>query len=163
MKKTLIAATVLIFLAAVVSQSLAFNGPMGRRGPGPGYCANPAAIPGLGLTEEQTAKINALRESYLRETKPLQDKMFSRRGDLKLLWLERNPDQAKIAAVQKEIRSLRDQLQDKRTNYHFEILKVLTPEQQERFRSACMGRGMGPGYGHGRGGGYGPGRGMMSY
>jgi Spy/CpxP family protein refolding chaperone len=88
--------------------------------------------------------------------------LFSKRGDLRLLWLQTNPDQDKILAAQKEIRGLRDQMQDKMTTKRLEVLKVLTPEQQEKVKSFRMGRGFGPGMRGGAGmNGDGPGMGMM--
>ncbi|MDD2671539.1 MAG: Spy/CpxP family protein refolding chaperone [Syntrophales bacterium] len=165
MKKVMIVATALLFLAAAASPTLAFHGKGRRGGPyaGSGVCGNPAAMQGLNLSADQKAKIEALRTAHLKEVKPLRDKLFSRSGDLKILWLEKNPNQEKITSMQKEIRALRDQIQDKRTSHHFEVMKVLTPEQQEKFRTACMrgGKGgRGPGQGMGRGPGQGMGRGM---
>lgn len=166
MKKVLAVATVLVFLAVAVSPVLAQRGrgygPGGGWGPGNGLCSDQAASR-LNLTAEQKAKIDELRVSHLKETKSLQDKMHIKRGDLRLLWLEKSPDQEKIAATQKDIRSLRDQLEDKRTAYRLEVNKVLTPEQQVQLRSACPGGGFGPGQGKGagRGPGHGPGGGMM--
>jgi Spy/CpxP family protein refolding chaperone len=114
---------------------------------------------GLNLSADQKAKIDALKASHLKEVKPLRDRLFSRSGDLRLLWLEQNPNQEKITAMQKEIRALRDQIEDKRTSHYFEVMKVLTPEQQEKFRSACMRAGEGHGRGSGKGMGRGPGAG----
>jgi len=122
-------------------------------GPGPGrghgaadyYGPDGSVLSQLNLTPEQTAKINALREANLRDMKPLKDKMFSKRGDLRLLWLQTNPDQNKIMAAQKDIRALRDQMQDKMTAYKLEVLKVLTPEQREKLKSFKMGAGGRPG------------------
>ncbi len=160
MKKLLTVVTVLLFLAVATSPVFAARGHGGWPGGGP--CGNLAAMPGLNLTPEQSAKINALREAHLKDMKPLQDQLFSKRGDLRLLWLEKNPDQEKIAAAQKEIRNLRDQMIDKRTAYRLEVFKVLTPAQQEKFKAACSGMGFGPGKGPGKGAGrmYGPGGGM---
>ncbi len=175
MKKLLAVVTVLLFLAVAVSPVLAQRGwgPGGRGsgsgwGPGGGPCGYLTSS-NSNLTAEQKAKIDALRASHLKEVKPIQDKMYSKRGDLRLLWLEKNPDQEKIAEAQKEIRSLRDQIQDKGTAYSLEVNKVLTPEQQTQLNSFCPGGGFGPGYGrggrggygHGYGPGYGPGSGMM--
>lgn len=164
MKKLLAVLTVVLFLAVAASPVLAQRGrgygPGGGWGPGSGPCGYPAES-NLNLTAEQQAKLNDLRASHLKEVKPLKDKMYSLRGDLRLLWLEKNPDPAKIAEVQKEIRSLRDQIHDKGTAYRLEANKILTPEQQARFNSFCPGGGFGPGYGRGgKGGGYGPGYGQ---
>ena len=67
--------------------------------------------------------------------KATQDKMHSKAGDLRLLWLEKTPDEAKIRATEKEIRALRDQMQDKGTDYRWAAYKVLTPEQQELLKA----------------------------
>jgi Spy/CpxP family protein refolding chaperone len=112
----------------------------------------------LNLTSEQKARIQALREAHLRDVKPLQDRMFSKRGDLKLLWLQGNPDKEKILAKQKEIRELRDQMQDKATAFRVDMFNILTPEQQEKAKTFGPGCGFEPGRGDGR---MGPGAGMM--
>jgi Spy/CpxP family protein refolding chaperone len=146
MKKTFIAFVILLSVVALTASVYAI-GPGWGRGHGMGQydCADITSMPGINLTDEQTAKINALRSSHLKDIKPIQDKMFSKRGDLRLLWLEKNPDQDKITATQKEIRALRDQMQDKKTSYRIAILNILTPEQQEKVKSGRMGRGFGPG------------------
>ncbi|MGZ3595989.1 MAG: Spy/CpxP family protein refolding chaperone, partial [Syntrophales bacterium] len=133
MKKLTMTLVTALIVASLSSYAFAY-GPGPGRGHGGADCYGPdrSVLSQLNLTPEQTAKINALREANMRETKPLKDKMFSKRGDLRLLWLQTNPDQNKIMAAQKEIRVLRDQMQDKMTVYRLEILKVLTPEQQEK-------------------------------
>ncbi len=165
MKRFWVLTVVFLLVGAMAIPALAYYGGGGPRGFGGGPYGGSAALRGLNLTPEQQAKIDELRAVYLKDTKPLRDRMFSRRGDLRLLWAETNPDQAKIAAVQKDIRALRDQLQDKRTAYLLDVRKTLTPEQQAAFNAYCRGNGFGPGYGRGRGPGYrmgygGPGYGM---
>lgn len=170
----------MVFVAVLIATALAsttfaygWGGGWGRgqgRGTcigGPGYEGDIPAASQLGLTADQTSKIKALREAHLQDIKPLQDKMFSKRGELKLLWLQTKPDQEKIMAVQKEIRSLRDQMQDKRTSQRLAVFNILTPEQQTKAQT-FMGRGFGPGGGGrcaggpggpGGGPGFGPGGG----
>ena len=170
MKKLIMTLVAVIAVTAFAASAFAFGPGWGRgHGGGPCYGGDITALSELNLTAEQTAKTNALREAHLKDIKPLQDKMFSKRGDLKLLWLQTNPDKNKIIAVQKEIRTLRDQMQDKMTSYRLDVLKVLTPEQQEKLKSLKMRRGFGPGMGgrgwhggpgyHGGGPGMGPGGG----
>ena len=158
MKKFTLTLVTVLAVTALAASAFAF-GPGGGRGHGGGLCygGDITGLSALNLTAEQTAKINALREAHLKDIKPLQDKMFSKRGDLKLLWLQTNPDKDKILAAQKEIRTLRDQMQDKMTAYRLEVLKVLTPEQQEKLKSYKYGRGFGPGMGGDRGWQGGPG------
>lgn len=158
MKKLTMTLVTVLVVMALSAYAFAY-GPGWGRGHGGGECYGPdtSFLSQLSLTSEQTAKINALREANLRDTKPLKDKMFSKRGDLKLLWLQTNPDQEKITAAQKEIRTLRDKMQDKMTAYRLDVLKVLTPEQQEKIKSFKMGRGGGPGMRGGPGMGGNPG------
>ncbi|MEN6321173.1 MAG: Spy/CpxP family protein refolding chaperone [Syntrophaceae bacterium] len=161
MKKLTMTLVTIFIVTAFAASAYAF-GPGWGRGHGGGYCYGPndAALSNLNLTAAQTAKINTLRESHLKDVKPLQDKMFSKRGDLKLLWLQTNPDQDKILATQKEVRVLRDQMHDKMISYRLEVLKVLSPEQQEKLKSYGPGHGFGPGM-RGGPGYHGGGMGMM--
>ena len=122
------------------------------RGPGNGPCVGEgmSGASGLNLTADQEANIRALRDAHIQDVKPLQEAMFSKRGELRLLWQEKNPDQEKITAVQREIRSLRDQVQDKATENRLAFFKILTPEQQSK-RQAYGGSRFGAGAGRGAG------------
>jgi Spy/CpxP family protein refolding chaperone len=73
--------------------------------------------------------------------------MFSKRGDLKLLWLQTNPDKEKILAVEKDIRAIRDKIQDKAVAHRVDVFNILTPEQQEKARVSSGGHGTGHGMG----------------
>jgi Spy/CpxP family protein refolding chaperone len=134
-------------------------GPCGP-GYGPDYGPRGAWGPGLNLSAEQNQKIQAMRESFFKETLPLRNEMQTKRLELRTLWAQTNPDQEKILAKQKEINALRAQLQEKSTKNRLEMRKVLTPEQQAQL--GAYGPGFGPGFGPGPGmkGGFGPGRGM---
>jgi zinc resistance-associated protein len=147
MKKNILIVIVAVFaLALVASAAMAWNPGYGRgAGYGPGY-GNP---PISNLTPEQATKIQAIQQATFKETSPLQQQLFAKRTELRGLWLSRNPDQAKINALQKEILNVRGQLQEKTTNSRFEMRKVLTPEQQAQL--SVYGPGMG--YGKGRMGG----------
>jgi Spy/CpxP family protein refolding chaperone len=141
------------------ASAFAFGGP--RDDGGRGYC-NEAGLRRLNLTDEQKAKIEALRIAYEKDVRPIKEKMFDKSVALRRLWLQENPDKDKIYAAQKEVRTLRDKIQDKVTALRFEIRKILTPEQKEKLASFGWGRGMGFGprggmRGHGE---HGPGMGM---
>ena len=161
MKKVTLTVMALLFTAVIATT--AFGLRPGERGPvmDPARGAIFGDRPGLNLTAEQKAKIKELRDAQFKEIKPLREQMFTKRDELRKLWLEPSPDQAKITAAQKEMRSLRDQMQDKMTAFRLEALKVLTPEQQEKAKSFAAGysagRGSGPGRGFGKGRGFGPG------
>lgn len=176
----------IVFLAVLIATALAsttfaygWGGGWGRghsRSAGGFGCDRDfGATQELGLTDAQTAKIRDLREAHLKDIKPLRDTMYSKRGELKLLWLQKTPDRQKITAAQKEIGNLRSQMEEKRTNHRLDVFNILTPEQQTRAQALAAGqgcgpgkggpgkggRGMGPGAGPGMGSGMGPGTGPM--
>jgi len=143
----------LIVAALVLLGSWAVAGPGGGMGPGmgPGYGMAPGGVSTLDLTPEQTQKIQELRQSYLNEVAPLQNQMFSKRAELRMLWAEAAPNQGKIAAKQREVLELENQLREKATQHQFAMRNILTPEQQAQLPG--MGLSMGPGKGgrmHGR-------------
>ena len=165
MKKLTAITISLLLVAALAVSAEAYRGGGRGFGNGPCYGGDLSNVPGLNLTAEQKAKIADMRTAHQKEMKPLQDQMFSKKGDLRLLWQEKNPDQAKITAKQKEIRALRDQIEDRAMNFRWALYKELTPEQQESLRAygptgrcfgPCFGPGAGPGAGPGGGFGKGP-------
>ncbi len=137
-------------------------------GPGMGICAapyGPGYFPGtwaanLNLSTEQIQKIQNLREAYWKDIAPLQKELFSKRLELRSLWLQTDPDQDKILAKQKEINALTEKIQEKATKHRLEIRQILTPEQRAKLGAGWFGPGAGfarkGGYGAGRGMGYGP-------
>jgi Spy/CpxP family protein refolding chaperone len=131
-------------------------GPGPGAGYGPGYGPGGGWGPGLNLTAEQNQKMQAMRESFFKETLTMRNEMQTKQLELRTLWAQTNPDQEKILAKQKEINALRAQLQEKTTKHRLDMRKVLTPEQQAQL--GAYGPGFGPGYG--MRGGFGPGRGM---
>jgi len=160
MKKTMIIGLSLVLgLALVATVALAWGpgfGPgFGRGFRGPAYVVPP--IPNL--TAEQSAQIKALRDGFLKEIESLQKELYTKGTDLRNLWSSPNPDQAIIAAKQKEIFNLQSQLQEKATNLGLEIRKVLTPEQLAQLPAFSQGGGFGPGAGFGPRG-FGPPMGM---
>ncbi|MBW1780578.1 MAG: Spy/CpxP family protein refolding chaperone [Deltaproteobacteria bacterium] len=146
------------FLLLVASSTWVMAGPRGKAGKGGGgWCPGASLLSTLNLSAEQSEKVRALRESFLKETTPIRTQMFTKRAEVKLLWLQTNLDAAKIRATQKEIRDLIGQLQEKRTDFRLAFRNLLTPEQTTRLLAQGVGRGMGSKWGRGPGGG--PGRG----
>ena len=118
MKKTIVMMSLALAVALVASVALA--GPWGGRfyGMGP-------MVPNL--TPEQSQQVLALQQAHLEKITPIQQDLFSKKMELRSLWLSQNPDQAKINALQKEIFDLVDQLQQDSGNLRAEMLKVITP------------------------------------
>jgi Spy/CpxP family protein refolding chaperone len=159
--------TAMAVLAVVLMTTAAWAwGPGGGRGWGRGPCygygddvGGPA---GLNLTADQNQKIQALRVAHLKDVQPLQTALFEKRNELRNLWLEPSPNEEKIVKVNRDIQTIRTQLNDKATKYRLQMLNVLTPEQraQVQSRGPGFGRGFGPGAGAGYSGqGFGPGSG----
>ena len=134
MKKLLVIALAVVFGAALVTAA----GAAWTQGPG------------LGTQVD----VNAFR-NFQKETLPLRDEMAAKRLELRNEFNKETPDQAKIAALQKEMIDLRTKISDA-------AKKNGLPD---RGFGAGYGKrgGYGPGYGRGHhmgwGGGYGPGYG----
>lgn len=168
MKKLTLTLMAVVASLLLTSQVFAW-GPGSGPGRGSGYCRE-AGFEKLNLTAEQKTKIEALQDANYKATRPVREKIFDKSVELRRLWLQANPDKDKIMAAQKEIRALRDDMQDKLTVMRLEIRKILTPEQNEKLANTHWGRGPGFGprggmRGHGEfgpehGPGHGPGLGM---
>jgi Spy/CpxP family protein refolding chaperone len=124
------------------------GGEQGRGMPGGGNVSDPTAIPDfqiidLSLSVEQTSKIITQRASLINDIKPIQSEMLGKRDTLKLIWQEKDPDQEKIAAIKKEIKALRDRMQEKISDYMLEVRSILTAEQYFQLRAGWSGLGGG--------------------
>jgi Spy/CpxP family protein refolding chaperone len=165
-KMFVIGAGVVLGLALVATVALAFgpwSGPESRPGFGPAFA--PGFAPGFGrgfggptfsalpitnLTAEQSAKIQALRDGFLKEIEPLQKELYTKQAEMQSLWAASNPDKAAIESKQKKIATLQSQLQEKAINLGLEMRKVLLPEQLAQLPAFGQGTGFGPGPGFGR-------------
>jgi Spy/CpxP family protein refolding chaperone len=174
MKKIIVAVMMVALLAAAglaMAQGCDKCSGMGMDyGPhsGGGHSGGHGLWKDLNLTPEQVQKVQALRESFFKETLPMRNDLMSKKLELRSLWLQTNPDEEKILAKQKEISALRAQLGERAIKNRLEMRKILTPEQQAQLASlrgrewrehdrGC-GYGPGPGHHHEMGMGMGPGR-----
>lgn len=159
MKRRITIAAGILLIGLIATAAFAYGG---GRGHGGWFCDGRgmmAGFYGLNLTADQTAKMDALRDNHWKEVQPLRDKMFAKRNELRSLWLEANPDPAKINAAQKEVQALRGQMDEKRTAFRLSALNLLTPEQKAEFQKNARYGGFGPGRGPGGCSGGGPGSG----
>ena len=142
MKKiSLIAAFVLMLGSATIAMA----GQHGKGGKtGPWWGMNPSALSCLNLTEDQSEKIRALRQSHEKDILPLRTQLFTKRAQMRLLWMETDPDSEKIKAKQKELHKLQGQLQEKNMDSRFAISDILTPEQRSKLLQKRFGRHAGP-------------------
>jgi len=163
MKRTMVALGLVGVLALMASAAFAW-GPWSGRGFGP-YGYGPRfgpGVAGINLSADQIAKIQKIQGDRYAEMAKLRTEMFTKAGELQVLFREPTLDQAKIAAKQKEIAALQAQMQEKALAARTEAAEVLTPEQ--RAQLPAFGPGVGPGFGPGRdvgpGRGFGPGMGF---
>ncbi len=133
MKKTIILATLFLFVA---SANMAMAQPKGK---GAGIGAR--TISNLNLTADQYEKIRAMREAHMKEMIPVRTQLYSKRAELRLLWMQTNPDAAKIKAKQKELSKLREQVQEKNTDLRLAFRTILTPEQLSQYLAQGGGKG----------------------
>ncbi len=83
----------------------------------------------LNLTEEQSARIQELRESYLKDTLEWRNELMIKRFVLRDLLQNPQSDANTAIARQREISELESKIQERALLYHLEIRKILTPEQ----------------------------------
>jgi Spy/CpxP family protein refolding chaperone len=88
-------------------------------------------IPILG--EKQFHKVEALEKVFLKEIEPFQHDVLAKKTELRILELAPGPDPTAVEAEQKEIRTLRSEIQEKVINLRFEIWKILNPVQRAQF------------------------------
>ena len=107
----------------------------------------------LNLTQEQTTKIQELRNAFFKDTTGLRSDIFKKEQDMDVLMLEKTIDAEKAKKLQDDISGLQAQIAQKRLQALLAARKVLTPEQISQLTPG-YNLGFGPG---GKGGGFGHG------
>jgi hypothetical protein len=148
-------------LILMVGTPLAFahggwDGYDGNRGPRMGYQGGPMMGPGGGfgqrmggygranaLTEEEAAKLEPIREKFLKDTEPLRLQLNEKRFLLQQELSKQNPDAEKAAQLQTELSTLRGEFAQKALAHRLEV-RSLFPEKS-------FGPGIGRGFGRGAG------------
>jgi len=150
MKKFSVMAALLLLVA---SATWVVAGPRGKAGwDGDDWCPAASQLSNLNLSAEQSEKVRALRESFLKETTPIRNQLFTKKAELRLLWIQTTPNVDKIRSVQKEIHDLIGQMQTKSTDFRLAFRNLLTPEQTSQLLAQGVGGGPGGNWGRGPGG-----------
>jgi zinc resistance-associated protein len=159
----------LFLLTAVLSLILATAAWAGPKGMGGGCdmgCCNMGGDMGMGegmmgpgmghgmgrgrhwmnMTPEQVGKAFDMRQKFMTDTADLRKQMLVKRAELQELWKAKEPDKAQIAAKQKEINAVRDQLQEKATAFKLDMRKEF-PTMGGGAGCPMMGGGKGMGGG----------------
>jgi Spy/CpxP family protein refolding chaperone len=141
--KTKVAFSALIILLVSATMAMAGQGDRFKRH-GRGFGMGPDAFSELNLTQEQTAKIQALRDAFRKDMIPVRAELVRKRAELKLMWMQTELDANKIRALQKEVHDIKGRLQEKLTDHKLEIYNILTPEQRMQMQAREFDRGHGP-------------------
>jgi zinc resistance-associated protein len=139
-----------VLLALALSMGLAASSWAGPGGGG-GGCRF------MNLTPDQCGKLFDLKQKFMNDTANLRKQMAVKRAELASLWRTEKPDEKAIIAKQKELNTLRGQMQEKRVPFLLAARKI-APQFGHGFHHG-RGHGMGrfggfpcPYYGPGAGG-----------
>ena len=95
----------------------------------------------MNLTPEQTAQIFDLREKFNADTVGLRRQLAIKQAELAAMGKAEKPDQNAIEARTKEIKALRDPLQEKITAFGLEVKKIAPDLRMGIDESKGMGHG----------------------
>jgi zinc resistance-associated protein len=105
---------------------------------------------GMNLTPDQAGKLFDLRQKFMNDTAEVRKQMVVKHAELAALWKAEKPDEKAIVAKQKELTTLKGQMQEKSVAFRL-AARQIAPNLGQGF-----GHGMGCGM-RGPGGGMGPG------
>jgi Spy/CpxP family protein refolding chaperone len=89
-------------------------------------------IESLNLSEEQKTEIRKIDLDFQKELLGLRNKVEINQLEIKILFLETEPNLVKIRAKLEEIADLQTELKMKGIEEYLEVKGILTPEQQEK-------------------------------
>ncbi|HAJ33380.1 MAG TPA: hypothetical protein DCK79_08410 [Candidatus Atribacteria bacterium] len=89
-------------------------------------------VESLNLSEEQKTEIKKIDLNFQKEMLGLKNKVEINQLEIKILFLEKDPELAKIRAKLQEIADLQTELKMKRIEEYLAVKSILTSEQQEK-------------------------------
>jgi len=139
MKTKVIAILVILAIALtatmVVAQKQRCPKPAAQMQGTPKGCAmGPGLMAQLKLTPEQVKSMQALRQEYATETKPIQERLRVKCGELCALWAgDATPGAVKV--ILDEMDTIRAELRNLGVDYAFKAWALLTAEQQAKVKA----------------------------
>lgn len=124
-------ATIPLILAAFFAAPGSHD-PVRSRGVEQSMYLSPQAMEKLSLTDEQISKIKDLRDTHMDKMLEIRQAMEKSRLELAKLTDDNEPSQTKIETKIREIGNLKTEMELERTNFFFQVRKLLTPEQIEK-------------------------------
>jgi protein CpxP len=89
----------------------------------------------LGLSSEQKGKVKEIFEKNRQEAQPLRKELMTAKRDLRGLSMADKTDEAAIRAQAAKLAGIEAEMAIHRAKVSREIRSILTPEQQEKFRT----------------------------
>lgn len=140
--------TVFVFVFCVQTASFAAWGKSDDEKPSPGAPQQQDARPLMRMSRELNLSSDQLREvdrqsiKFEKETLPFVTRMKEQHLQMKELLLEDAPDQNKIKELIRDLGKTEILLKEKRVDAIFDILKILTPEQQTKMKNLHLFGGL---------------------
>jgi Spy/CpxP family protein refolding chaperone len=133
----LVGAVVLALGATAFAQGRGGRGNHGEKGKHEGIGR---LVEELNLTVDQKTKIGGLHEETNVKAKPIEEKIRVLKDQERAAWQSDKPDEAKIVALHREMRSLKGDLDEHRIAQRFDMMEVLTADQRIAAVSLFMRR-----------------------
>lgn len=131
-----------VIVSMTVSQAISFTG-SGKPGGHRSYCPQMSGYweTELNLSETQKETIRSMNADVTRRTNDLREELYSRYQELRQLWAETDPDEARILDKYREIEDLRSAFRKEITRHRMDMRnEVLTPEQREKLSEMIQDR-----------------------
>ncbi len=146
MKKKILFLTVLLLLVFGIVQAAVAAG-MGWGG-GPHMFNGDkwdSPMKTLNLTDQQITKMREINQNNYEQTRELRIKLMDGMHELKQLQLQKNPDEDQVDVKVKEVKALRQKIQDISRQSRQQCRSLLTEEQQVKLQEfknekGCKGR-----------------------
>lgn len=94
----------------------------------------------LKLSDEQQKQFEGLTSALVKKQIALRSSVMSKRVDLHDLVREDSPSKEKIEALQNEIGKLQSEIKINRTEFWFDVNRILKPEQQKEWKRMLLMR-----------------------
>ncbi|HMD13634.1 MAG TPA: periplasmic heavy metal sensor [Bacteroidota bacterium] len=98
------------------------------------------AVARLKLTDDQQKQFEGLTSVLMKKQIVLRSSVMSKRVDLHDFIREETPSKEKIEALQNEISKLQSEIKTNRTEFWFDVNRILKPEQQKEWKRMLLMR-----------------------
>lgn len=102
----------------------------------------------LGLTADQSAKLDAIHKDFMDSTQSARDDLRAKKKQMMDMWMSDTPNASAIKDLASQMETLKSQVRDSAIDHIMQARAVLTPDQRTKFRdwmkrNPRMGMGVG--------------------